>query len=95
MCLLRFFRRACHSHKTRTLLVVDPIRLSPACSIVYALAIWLPQARHSREGRQVMYGMPRLLDPSRELREAQDALDIAATPDNRLRLADALLAAAA
>ena len=38
-----------------------------------------------------MRGVQRALDPTRELRAAQEALDIAATPANRLRLADALL----
>jgi hypothetical protein len=60
-------------------------------SLVYALTIFLPQARQSRAGRQVLRGAARLLDPSRELREAQEQLDIAATADNRLRLAEALL----
>ena len=60
-------------------------------SLVYALTIWLPEARHSRAGRQVLRGATKLLDPSRELREAQEQLDIAATADNRLRLAEALL----
>lgn len=60
-------------------------------SLVYALSIWLPAARQTRQGDQVVRGMRQLLDPSRELREAQEALDIAATPANRLRMADALL----
>src|SRR4249919_3386393 len=59
-------------------------------SVVYGITIWLPAARHTRQGRQVVRGVQRLLDPSKELRAAQEALDIAATPDNRLRLADAL-----
>ena len=59
-------------------------------SVVYGLTIWLPEARHSRQGRQMVRGVQRLLDPSKELRAAQEALDVAATPDNRLRLADAL-----
>jgi len=62
-------------------------------SAVYALAVLLPQARHSPQGQQVVHGMRRLLDPDRELRQAQETLDVAATPDNRLRLADALLGA--
>lgn len=62
-------------------------------SLVYGLSIWLPDARHSREGRRVVRGVRKILDPSRELREAQEQLDIAATADNRLRLADALLGA--
>ncbi len=59
-------------------------------SLVYALTIWLPDARHSRQGQQVARGLRQLIDPSRDLREAQEALDIADTPANRLRLADAL-----
>jgi hypothetical protein len=60
-------------------------------SLVYAIAIWLPEARGSRQGQLVMRGVQRALDPTRELRAAQEALDVAATPANRLRLADALL----
>jgi hypothetical protein len=60
-------------------------------SVVYGIAIWLPAMRHSRQGRQVVSGVQRLLDPSKELRAAQEALDVSATPNARLRLADALL----
>lgn len=62
-------------------------------SLVYAVAIWLPEARHSWAGRQLVRGVQRRLDPTRELRAAQDAFDSAATVDNRLRLADALAGA--
>jgi hypothetical protein len=60
-------------------------------SLVYALMIWLPEFRQSHAGRQVVRGATKLLDPSKELREAQEQLDIAATAANRLRLAEALL----
>jgi hypothetical protein len=62
-------------------------------SIVYGVAVWLPDARNSRQGAQVARGVRQLLDPSRELREAQEAIEVAATPAHRLRLADALLGA--
>ncbi len=62
-------------------------------SLVYAVAIWLPDARNSRSGQQVLRGVRQVLDPNRELRAAQEALDVTATPANRLRLADALLGA--
>ena len=62
-------------------------------SLVYALMIWLPDARNSRQGAQVVRGMRQLLDPSRELRAAQEALEVAATPLHRIRLADALMGA--
>lgn len=60
-------------------------------SLVYALMIWLPAFRQSHSGRQVVCGAAKLIDPGKELREAQEQLDIAATADNRLRLAEALL----
>jgi hypothetical protein len=60
-------------------------------SLVYFLMVWLPDARRSTQGQLVARGVQKLLDPSRELREAQEALEVAATPANRLRLADALL----
>ena len=62
-------------------------------SVVYAFAIWLPEQRHSRHGRALVGNVRRMLDPGRELRQAQDAFDDSATTDNRLRLADALLGA--
>jgi hypothetical protein len=61
-------------------------------SAAYALMVWLPEMRHSRHGRAVVHGVRRALDPTRELRQAQDDFDGAATTDHRLRLADALLA---
>lgn len=62
-------------------------------SLVYALMVWLPELRYTRQGRTLVRGVRRALDPTRELREAQDAFEDTATTDNRLRLADALIAA--
>ena len=62
-------------------------------SLVYAITVFLPDLRHTREGQQVMRGARQLLDPTRELREAQEAMEVSATPAHRLRLADALLGA--
>jgi len=62
-------------------------------SVVYGVAIWLPEWRHSHTGRQVVRGVQRRLDPTRELRAAQDAFETAATVDHRVRLADALIEA--
>lgn len=61
-------------------------------SLVYAIAIWLPEMRHSHAGRQLVRGVRDIVDPDRELRAAQDAYDTVASADNRIRLADALLA---
>ena len=62
-------------------------------SLVYAITVFLPDMRHTREGQLVTRGVQQLLDPTRELRAAQDALEVSATPAHRLRLADALLGA--
>jgi hypothetical protein len=62
-------------------------------SVVYALAIWLPEVRHSRPARQLGRNVRQLLDPGRELREARQAVELTATAQNRLRLADALVQA--
>lgn len=62
-------------------------------SVVYALAIWLPDWRFTHTGRQVVRGVQRTLDPNRELRFAQEAYETAATTENRMRLADALVEA--
>ena len=60
-------------------------------SLAYALAVFIPDLRHTREGQRVLRGARNLLDPTRELRAAQEALEVSATPASRLRLADALL----
>ena len=61
-------------------------------SLVYALMVWLPEMRHTRHGHALVRGMKQVLDPTRELRAAQEAFEESATTGNRLRLADALLA---
>ncbi len=60
-------------------------------SMIYGLTIWLPDARNTRHGRTLENTLVNVLDPSRELRQAQEAMEIASTPDNRIRLAHALL----
>jgi hypothetical protein len=60
-------------------------------TLAYALFVFLPDVRRTPQGRMLVRGAQKLLDPTRELRAAQEALDVAATADNRLRLAEALL----
>lgn len=60
-------------------------------SLIYGLMIWLPDARNTRSGRSIENTIVNALDPTRELRQAQEAIEIAATPDNRIRLAHALV----
>src|SRR5688572_16811713 len=62
-------------------------------SVVYAAAIWLPELRQSRTAHQAKRKVRDLLDPGRELREARASHADADSVGNRLRLADALVAA--
>lgn len=61
-------------------------------SLVYALMVWLPEMRHTRHGHALVRGVKQTLDPTRELRAAQEAFEETATTENQLRLADALMA---
>ena len=61
-------------------------------SIVYAAVVFVPEMRQSRGAKRVVRRVCETLDPGRELREARDAFDLSSTVQNRLRLADALLA---
>lgn len=59
-------------------------------SIIYVLAVVLPELSRSRRGRRVVRGLRHSLDPHRELREAQTGFEHSATIANRVRVADAL-----
>ncbi len=60
-------------------------------SLIYGLMVWLPDVRNTRQGRTIENTLVNVLDPTRELRQAQEAIEIASTPDNRIRLAHALV----
>lgn len=62
-------------------------------SVVYFLVEVWPEMQQSRGIRQTGRVVRGLIDPTRELREAREALETAPTADNRRRYADALLAA--
>jgi hypothetical protein len=62
-------------------------------SMVYLFAEFLPEQRHSRVVRRTGAAFKALVDPNRELREAQVALDQTPSMGNRLRLAQALYGA--
>lgn len=64
-------------------------------SIVYFVAVYLPESRLRHTVRRSMVAAGRVLDPGRELREAQHAYDLTPTAQNQMRLASALLAAGA
>lgn len=60
-------------------------------SIVYFFAVWLPQSRLERGLGNAARGAMRLIDPERELREAQAAFELSPSAQNQWRLAQALL----
>ena len=60
-------------------------------SIVYFVAIYLPDSRLDHGARKAVAVAARVLDPERELREARDAFDQTPTAQNQMRLAAALL----
>jgi hypothetical protein len=60
-------------------------------SLIYGLLIWLPDVRNTRHGRAIENTLVNVLDPGRELRQAEEAFELAATPDNRIRLGHALI----
>ncbi len=60
-------------------------------SVAYFFAIYLPQSRLERGVNQVARGAMRVLDPERELREAQGAFELSPSAQNQWRLAQALL----
>lgn len=62
-------------------------------SLVYAIAIYLPNSRLERGARQLAQNAAKSLDPTRDLREAQTAFDYSSTAQNEIRLAQALLEA--
>ncbi len=60
-------------------------------SLVYFLAIYLPNSRLQRGARKMVTTVAKTLDPTRELREAREAFDYTPTAQNQMRLAAALL----
>jgi hypothetical protein len=62
-------------------------------SIVYFLVVYLPSSRLERGARKAVAVAAKVLDPTRELREARSAFDYTPTAQNQMRLAAALLEA--
>ena len=60
--------------------------------LIYFLTQILPDLGQTRTARSLKQEAVRKLDPSRELREARRAFDMVESVENRLRLADALMA---
>lgn len=63
-----------------------------ASTIAYLIVEVMPRMRHNRHVRLAQAQIIDKLDPERELRAAREALDVAQTASNRIRLGDALVA---
>ncbi len=64
-------------------------------SVVYFLAVYLPNSRLERGARRTIAAVARTLDPERELREARAEFEYTPTVQHQMRLALALLEAGA
>jgi len=84
-CVIDVIRRGRNS-----LWIMALIFLPVASAIAYFIIEILPSLQHNRHVRAAKQTVIEKLDPERELRAAQQALDIADTMANRLRVADAL-----
>ena len=62
-------------------------------SVVYFIAIYLPNSKLQNGARKVVTVAAKTLDPGRELREARQAYEYTPTAQNQMRLASALLEA--
>lgn len=62
-------------------------------SLVYFVVIYLPDSRLEYGARKAVAGAAKLLDPGRELREAQAAYEYTPSAQNQMRLAAAQLVA--
>jgi hypothetical protein len=60
-------------------------------SIVYFVAVFLPQSRLEHSAAKVGRALQNSLDPDREIRDAQRAFELTPTAHNQMRLASALL----
>ena len=62
-------------------------------SVIYFFAVYLPDSRMPGQVRKVTNAAINVLDPGRELREAQQAFDLTPSAQNQMRLAAAYLEA--
>lgn len=60
-------------------------------AVVYFLAVYLPHSRLQRGAVRAVRSVARVIDPMREVRDAQAAFDDTPTAQNQMRLAAALL----
>jgi hypothetical protein len=79
-------------HGANRIWVMALMFLPVASTIAYVIVEVLPRMKYNRHVRLAQAQIIEKLDPERELRAAREALDVAQTAANRIRLADALVA---
>ena len=84
-CIVDVIRRG-----RSTIWIMALVFLPLASGIAYFIVEILPTLQHNRHVRTAKRQIVEKLDPERELRAAQQQLDIADTMANRIRVADAL-----
>ncbi|HYU95834.1 MAG TPA: PLDc N-terminal domain-containing protein [Sphingomicrobium sp.] len=84
-CVVDVIRRG-----RNTIWIMALIFLPVVGALAYFIVEILPTLQHNRHVRAARQTVVEKLDPERELRAAQQALDVADTMANRLRVADAL-----
>ena len=84
-CIVDVIRRG------RNTFWILPLLIAPGVSaIAYFIVEIMPGLQHNRHVRTARQQIVEKIDPERELRAAQQALDLAETMANHMRLADAL-----
>ena len=84
-CIVDVIRRG------RSTIWIFPLLIAPVVSaIAYFIVEIMPGMKHNRHVRVAKQSIVEAVDPERELRAAQKALDLSDTMANHLRLADAL-----
>ncbi len=84
-CIVDVIRRG-----RNTIWIMALVFLPVASAVAYFIVEILPSLQHNRHVRTARQLAIEKLDPERELRAAQQALEIADTMANRIRVADAL-----
>jgi hypothetical protein len=79
-------------HGRNTIWIMALVFLPLASTIAYLIVEVMPRMKHNRHVRLAQAQIIEKLDPDRELRAAREALDVAQTAANRIRLGDALVA---
>jgi hypothetical protein len=78
-------------HGRNRIWIMALVFLPLASTIAYVIVEVMPRMKHNRHVRVAHAQIVDKLDPEREIRAARNRLDIAETPANQVRLADALV----